>query len=340
MDFDLTATQQAVADVVTSVLERENTWEALVNGGVTVLPVPERLGGDGVGLPEVATVLTEVGRHGAITPALATLGFGVVPLLDLASDEQQDRFLAGVGKGGVLTAALNEPGAALPDRPATTFTNGRLSGTKVGVAYAEQADQIIVTADSAVVGVSPKDEGVQLVRTPTSNGSDEYTVTLGDVTVPEADVLAGATAHRVNQLALAAIGAYADGLVAGALRLTADYVANRKQFGQPLLSFQTVGAQLAEVYIASRTIDLAAKSVIWQLDEGRDADDDLDVLGYWLTSQAPPVMQTCHHLHGGMGMDITYPMHRYYSTIKDLTRLVGGPSHLLELLGGRDLVGA
>jgi len=74
MDFDLTATQQAVADVATSVLDRDNSWKALVEGGVTALPVPERLGGDGVGLPEVATVLTEAGRHGAITPALATLG--------------------------------------------------------------------------------------------------------------------------------------------------------------------------------------------------------------------------------------------------------------------------
>ena len=121
-------------------------------------------------------MLTEVGRHGAITPALATLGLGVVPLLDLASDEQQDRFLAGVAKGGVLTAALNEPGTALPDRPATTFADGRLSGTKVGVAYAEQADWLIVTADNAVVLVSPKTDGVRVVRTPTSNGSDEYTV--------------------------------------------------------------------------------------------------------------------------------------------------------------------
>jgi 3-oxo-4-pregnene-20-carboxyl-CoA dehydrogenase alpha subunit len=187
--------------------------------------------------------------------------------------------------------------------------------------------------------VSPKADGVRLVRTPTSNGSDEYAVTFGDVAVGESDVLAGpetnTAAHRVNQLALAAIGAYADGLVAGALRLTADYVANRKQFGKPLSTFQTVAAQLSEVYIASRTIDLAAKSVIWRLSEGRDTDDDLDVLGYWLASQAPPVMQTCHHLHGGMGMDITYPMHRYYSTIKDLTRLLGGPSHRLDLVGAQ-----
>ena len=335
MDFDLTATQQAVADVATSVLEKDLGWDALVSGGVAALPVPERLGGDGVGLPEVATVLTEVGRHGAITPALATLGFGVVPLVDLASDEQQDRFLGGVAKGAVLTAALNEQGSALPDRPATTFAGGRLSGTKVGVAYAEQAEWIIVTADSAVVVVSPKADGVELVRTPTSNHSEEYTVTFAAVAVPDADVLDGATARRVNELALAAIGAFSDGLVAGALRLTADYVAGRKQFGKPLSTFQTVAAQLAEVYIASRTIDLAAKSVVWRLSEGRDADDDLDVLGYWIASQAPPVMQICHHLHGGMGMDITYPMHRYYSTIKDLSRLLGGPSHRLDLVGAQ-----
>jgi 3-oxo-4-pregnene-20-carboxyl-CoA dehydrogenase alpha subunit len=335
MDFDLTATQQAVADVATSVLEKDLGWDALVSGGVTALPVPERLGGDGVGLPEVATVLTEVGRHGAITPALATLGFGVVPLVDLASDEQQDRFLAGVTKGGVLTAALNEPGSALPDRPATTFADGRLSGTKVAVAYAEQADWLIVTADNAVVVVSPKADGVELVRTPSSNGSDEYTVTFAAVAVPDTDVLAGASARRVNELALASVGAFTDGLVAGALRLTADYVAGRKQFGKPLSTFQTVAAQLAEVYIASRTIDLAAKSVVWRLSEGRNADDDLDVLGYWITSQAPPVMQICHHLHGGMGMDITYPMHRYYSTIKDLARLLGGSSHRLDLVGAQ-----
>jgi alkylation response protein AidB-like acyl-CoA dehydrogenase len=335
MDFELTAEQQAVADVVTSVMERDLGWSALVDGGVAALPVPERLGGDGVGLSEVGTVLTEVGRHGAITPALATLGLAVVPLVDLASDEQQDRFLAGVAKGGVLTAALNEPGTALPDRPATTFADGRLSGTKIGVAYAEQAEWIIVTADNAVVVVSLKADGVRLVRTPTSNGSDEYTVTFDGVAVPDSDVLAGATAHRVNQLALAAIGAYADGLVAGALRLTADYVANRKQFGKPLSTFQTVAAQLAEIYIASRTIDLVAKSVIWRLTEDRDADKDLDVLGYWVTSQAPRVMQLCHHLHGGMGMDITYPMHRYYSTIKDLSRLLGGSSHRLDLVGAQ-----
>jgi alkylation response protein AidB-like acyl-CoA dehydrogenase len=183
--------------------------------------------------------------------------------------------------------------------------------------------------------VSPKAAGVTLTKTPAANHSDEYVVTFADVTVPDTDVLAGAEVVRVNQLALATTGAYVAGLVAGALRLTADYVASREQFGKPLSTFQTVAAQLAEVYIASRTIALASTSVIWRLVEGRDAAEDLDVLGYWVTSQAPPVMQLCHHMHGGMGMDIAYPMDRYYSTIKDLTRLLGGPSHRLDLVGAQ-----
>jgi len=337
VDFTPDPEQQAVADVVTAVLDRDNSWDALVAGGVAALAVPERLGGDGVGLPEIATALTEIGRHGTISPALATLGLGTAVLLDLASEEQQDRYLAGVAKGAVLTAALNEPAAPLPDRPATVLSGSaggyKLNGTKIAVPYAEQAEWMVVTADSAVVVVSAKADGVQMVKTPSSNKGDEYTVTFSDAEVD--GILLGAQAHRVNQLALAAIGAFASGLVAGALRLTADYVANRHQFGKPLSTFQTVAAQLAEVYITSRTLTLAATSVVWRLAEGRDADDDLDVLGYWLASQAPPVMQICHHLHGGMGMDIDYPMDRYYSTIKDLTRLVGGPSHRLDLVGAQ-----
>src|SRR6185312_3179838 len=191
MDFTLEPEQQAVADVVTSVLERDNSWDALVSGGVTALGVPERVGGDGVGLSEIATALTEIGRHGTISPALATLGLGLVPLRDLASAEQQDRYLAGVAKGAVLTAAVNEPGQPLPDRPATTIADNRLSGTKVGVPYAEQAGWMIVTADSAVVVVSPKAAGVTLTKTPTSNDSDEYVVTFSDVEVD--GVLDGAT---------------------------------------------------------------------------------------------------------------------------------------------------
>lgn len=331
MDFTPNPEQQAVADVVTSVLERENSWDALVSGGVAALAVPDRLGGDGLGLAEVTTALTEIGRHGTTGPALATLGLGLVPLLDLASEAQQDRYLAGVAKGAVLSAALNETGNPLPERPSVTLNDGKLNGTKIGVPYAESAQWLLVTAGDAVAVIAPTAAGVTVTATPTANGTDEYVVVFDDAQVD--GVLDGASVTRVNQLVLASIGAFAAGLVAGALRLTADYVATREQFGRPLSTFQTVAAQLSEIYIASRTISLVSTSVVWRLVEGLDADDDLALLGYWLTSQAPPAMRLCHHLHGGMGMDITYPMDRYFSSIKDLTRLLGGPSYRLDLVG-------
>ena len=332
MDFSPDEGQQAVADVVTSVLGRDNSWDALVSGGVTALAVPERLGGDGGGLAEITAALTEIGRHGTVSPALMTLGATAV-LLDLATEAQQDRYLAGVAKGGVLALALSEPGRPVPEHPGVSFSGGKLSGTKTAVGYAERADWLLVTTDGGVVVVPVTAAGVTTTKTPASNGSDEYVVTFDDVAVDDADVLDGASATRVNQLMLAVTGAFAAGLVAGALRLTADYVATREQFGRPLSTFQTVAAQLSEVYIASRTMSLLADSVAWRLSEGLDADEDLAILGYWLTSEAPPAMRLCHHLHGGMGMDITYPMDRYYSSIKDLTRLLGGPTHRLDLVG-------
>ncbi|MGN7778282.1 acyl-CoA dehydrogenase family protein [Mycolicibacterium sp. 22603] len=331
MDFTPKPEQQAVADVVTSVLERDNSWDALVSGGVAALAVPERLGGDGLGLAEIATALTEIGRRGTTGAALATLGLGLLPLLDVATDTEQDRYLDGVAGGAVLSAALNEPGVSLPERPSVTLADGKLTGTKIGVPYAGTARWLLVTAAGGVAVIAPTASGVTLTKTPASNGTDEYVVVFDDAEVD--GVLANATIRRVNQLVLAATGAFAAGLVAGALRLTADYVATREQFGRPLSTFQTVAAQLSDVYIASRTIDLASMSVIYRLSEGLDADDDLALLGYWITSQAPPAMRLCHHLHGGMGMDITYPMDRYFSSIKDLTRLLGGPAYRLDLVG-------
>ncbi|OHU20728.1 acyl-CoA dehydrogenase [Mycobacteroides franklinii] len=348
MDFAFAEEQQAVSDVVEAVLTDrefigvvpgigydEDTWRALSANGVLNLALPERLGGDGLGLAEVSVALRVLGKHGTLTPALATLGFGVVPLAELASEQQQERFLDGVGSGAILTAALDEPGSALPSSPAVSAVRDGsslvLNGRKIGVLHAAEANWILVTTDNGVVVVAPNTPGVTITRTPTSSKAAEYAVTFADASVPAEDVL-GDSVERVNQLALAAIGSYADGLVSGALRLTADHVSNRVQFGKPLATFQAVSQQLADVYVVSRTLNLGVKSAVWRLSEGLDATEDLDIVAFWMALEAQRVMQICHHLHGGLGVDITYPMNRYYSTIKDLSRLVGGSSERLDVL--------
>ena len=165
--------------------------------------------------------------------------------------------------------------------------------------------------------------GVSLTRTPSSSGEPEYALRLDQA--PVEAMLGGADCVLdLYQLAVAGACAVADGAVAGALALTRDHVATREQFGRPLAAFQAVSQQIADVYIASRTMHLAALAACWRLAEGLDAAADLEVAGYWCAEQAPRSVRLCHHLHGGLGMDVTYPLHRFSSLVADLTRFLGG----------------
>lgn len=313
MDFNLDETQREIASLAATVLRRDSDqpWKALDQAGLLNLARPERLGGDGLGVIETCVVLAEVGRAAVDTPALATLALGVLPIVHMGTPEQQDRLLS-----GVLTAAL---------RGDVTATDGRLTGTKVHVLHADQATSLLVVAGPEVYVVDPTD--VAMTRSYTASGQAEFTVTLSDTPGEHLG-----PAAVVQAFALAGACAVGDGLVAGALELTANHVRTREQFGKPLATFQAVAQQIADVYVAARTLHLATWSAIWRLGTGRDARSALDVAGYWLAEELPKAMHTCHHLHGGVGVDITYPMHRYYSLGKDLVRLVGGVEERLARL--------
>lgn len=309
MDFALDDTQRAVADLARDVLAREpdpeSAWKALGQAGL--------LSGEGLGVLETSLVLTEVGRAAAPLPALSTLALGVLPIVYCGASSHHTLLPPVAAGERFLTAAL---------RGDVTADGDRLTGTAVGVPDAARAHRILVPAGDTVFLVAPAD--VALTRTYSASGAPEHTV-----------VLDGARGDRLcdtvelRRFALAGACAYGDGLLAGALSLTAEHVRTREQFGKPLATFQAVAQQIADVYIASRTLHLAAWSAIWRLAENRDPDEDLAIAAYWLAAEAMPALHTCHHLHGGLGVDDSYPMHRYYSATKDLVRLLGGVEHRL-----------
>ena len=343
MDFGLDESQQAVADLAAGVLRGgaddsrvrialdsvdgydAAAWKAMGQAGLLALGLPESLGGDGMGALPIALVLTEVGRQVLPLPALATLALGVLPIVGYGTAEQQARLLAEVADGRVLTAALRDaPGDCVQ------VAANALTGTRVGVPYAEQAHRVLVPTSTGTAVVDPQANGVALHRTPTSTGAPEYTIHL-DHARPEAVI--DASADDVDRCAMAGASALADGVLTGALALTAEHLRTRRQFGRPLATFQAVAQQVAEVYIASRAMHLAAISAAWRMDAGLDVDEDLAVAGYWLAAEVPKALQVCHHLHGGLGVDITYPLHRYYSHAKDLARFAGGAAYRLGRLG-------
>ncbi len=331
MDFTPAGSQRAVAALAAEILTEPDPWKELARAGL--------LDASALGVLDIAVLLTEIGRRAPSTQALATLMTGALPVARWGSSDLQQSLLPGVASGELLlTAAIREPSNPQPDPPATAVTNGTITGTKVGIPHAEQASLLLVPASFGVALVDPRATGVELTRTPSSSGQPEYTLRLHEA--PIAGTLGGPDCLRdLYQLSVAGACALADGAVAGALALTRDHVATREQFGRPLAAFQAVSQQIADVYIASRTLHLATLSACWRLDAGPEigpeigtAAADLDVAGYWCAEQAPRSVRICHHLHGGLGMDVTYPLHRFSSLVADLVRFLGGAEYRLERL--------
>src|SRR5699024_8027439 len=121
----------------------------------------------------------------------------------------------------------------------------------------------------------------------------------------------------LHESLLAGVCAVAAGTVAGALEITANHVRERHQFGRPLATFQAVSQQIADVHTASHAMDLTTRAACWKLATDRPAGEDLAVAAWWLTEELPAALRTCHHLHGGVGVDITHPLHRYSTAILD-----------------------
>jgi 3-oxo-4-pregnene-20-carboxyl-CoA dehydrogenase alpha subunit len=356
VDFTAEETQQAVARLTAGVLDRGQAagsgeaydrarWKEFAQAGLLALSLPPQLGGDGLGVLELAALLTEVGRRAAPVPALATLMLGVLPVVRWGDGDVQQALLAGIAAGDtVLTAAVREPTDPMPLRPATTARlshgSGVVSGVKVGVTYGAAADWILVPASvasggSTVVIVDPSAAGVSLLPAHSSAGAPECTLRLDEA--PVRHVLGhradGRTVADLYGLAVAGACCLADGALAAALELTTAHVRSRSQFGRPLATFQAVAQQIAGIYIAGRTLHLAVLSACWQLATGRPAGRDLDVAAYWLAAEAPAALRACHHLHGGIGMDVSYPLHRYSALVRDLVRFVGGGDYRLDRLG-------
>ncbi|HTZ93792.1 MAG TPA: acyl-CoA dehydrogenase family protein [Streptosporangiaceae bacterium] len=354
------SSQPAAADFDT------DRWQQLAQAGLLALALPAELGGDELGVQAVAAVLTEAGRNAARIPALATLALGVLPVTRSADSGLKRRLLAGVATGDtVLTAAIREPSDPMPAAPGTvatltagaTLTSGAtpasggqpatLTGLKTGVPYAAAASWILVPAsvgsgdwpsDTVVAVIEPDADGLSCQRTRSSSGLPEYTLRLEDT--PVAHLLDGCDAAALYEFAVAGACAVADGALAAALELTTEHVRTREQFGRPLATFQAVAQQIADVYAAARTLHLATVSACWRLDTGRDAGRDADVAAYWLADHGQRAMRTCHHLHGGLGMDVSYPLPQYSALLTDLVAFVGGADDRLDRLGWREAAGA
>lgn len=368
MDFTLTDEQEAVAEAAMAVfagqadparvaqVERTDSrvddalWGELARANLVGLAVPEALGGSGLGLTELCLVLEQQGRHVAPVPLWATAVLGGLPLARFGTFEQQAELLPAMAAGDLcLTAALTEV-AASADRTPTVRADAegdgwRLSGTAVAVPQAHVAARILVPASSdtgvVVVLVDPDASGVSLERAETTDRQVHPHVHLDGARIGAGAVLAepGRGADVVTWMlehATTGLCALQLGVAEEAVRRAAAYCNQRQQFGRPLSSFQGTMLRAADAYIDTEAIRVTTWQAAWRLDTERPAAEAVAVAKWWASEAGQRVVHATQHLHGGLGADVEYPIHRYFLWGKQIELMLEGPSAQLSRLG--DLV--
>lgn len=359
MDFSLTEEQTQIKDLANQIF-RENChdeylmqfgksgelysqalWKLLAESGLLGTAVPDAHGGSDFGLIEVCQILEEQGRHVAPVPLLPSLVMGGLPLSRFGTPEQQARYLPGLAAGElILTAAVAEESMAETMRPtcrARDTGNGQwlLQGERVCVPYAAQAAVILVAADTptgkAVFLLDPNQASVALDYADSTSHEPLYHLTLSDA--PAEYLGDQAVLDFIVQHASVGSCAITVGITEEALRRTADYTQERKQFGVSIANFQNTTMKCADAYIDIECLRSAYLEALWRLSARLPAKAEVFAAKWWASIGSHRVAHITQHLHGGIGADVEYPLHRYYLWFKQMDILMGGGSWQLAQLG-------
>ena len=366
MDFSYSEEQSALRELARKILEEQATperireierseerldlalWRELAKANLLGAAIPERFGGSGYGFFELCLLLEELGRVVAPIPAWPTLVLGALPLVEFGTEEQRRRWLPGVAAGEVvLSGALSEPENDDTLRPATRVVadagGHRLTGTKICVPAAHAAARVLVPARTSGGGVQlflvdPRAEGVRLEAQVATSRELQARVTLDGVRVPEADRLgsledASAALEWILARATTALCAIQLGVADRVLRMTARYTSERQQFERPIGSFQAVHQRAADAFIDVEAMRLVLWQAAFRLARGEPAPGEVAVAKFWAAEAGHRVAYAAQHLHGGIGVDVDYPVHRYYLWARQIELTLGSAAPQLETLG-------
>jgi 3-oxocholest-4-en-26-oyl-CoA dehydrogenase beta subunit len=370
MDFTFTEEQETISKLARELFERRATperlteleagesrydaalWKELASVDLLGTALPESVGGNGGGFLELGVLLAEVGWSVAPVPAYPTLLLGADPIARHGTPEQQRRFLPGVIEGTrILTAGLQEPGrsdATIPTKTPVTSArrdgaNWRLDGTKELVPVAQLADTVLIPAsvDDGTVGLfllATDAHGVDVRPVATTTREPHADVFLDGAIVSAADRLEGpgALVGSLYTRALVGLCAIQLGVSERALRMAAEYTCGREQFGRPIGSFQAVQQRMADGFIDVEAIRWTTWHAAWLIAEGRPPDQAARaarIAKFWAAEAGARVAATTQHVHGGIGIDTTYPLHRYFLWAKQNELTLGSASQQLAHLG-------
>ncbi|TQK71976.1 acyl-CoA dehydrogenase family protein [Nocardioides sp. SLBN-35] len=342
MDFALTEDHAEVRDLAAQILgdlaqvervvdvERNHggfdarLWETLASSGLIGIAVPEDKGGAGLGVGGLVALLEQQGRHVAPVPLWSVVAGAALPLAEFGSAAQVERWLGPVVEGTLIVTGAFDAAPGQVARLTGLRVDGglRVTGELPQVPAAPVAAAVVVPValeDGGLrVAVVPVDRrGVTVVPVAATSNESAGAVAFEDVVLTEDDLLPAdgarvvAWTRRRLRIALAAV---ALGVCEEDLRITAAYTSERVQFGRPLSTNQAVAVRATDAYLDTEAIRLTTQKAAWLLDNGDEeaAESASLVAKWWASVGGLRVVHAGQHLHGGIGADIDYPVHRYF----------------------------
>ncbi len=327
----------------------DELWKVLAEQGLLGIALPETAGGSGLGLVELCLVLEEQGRRVAPVPLFSTLALGAMPLCEFASEALQADWLPRIAAGEArLSAAIAEmnmnPALRVPVALERTGDAWVLNGARSMVPDGASAEAILVPAvdgeGNKTLFLVPTDAtGVLLTPVDVSlSGQRAAHLSLENVELDDANRVGavgqgGAIVAWLEQRADVAHCAMQVGVTEEAMTRTAAYLGEREQFGRPLGSFQALAMRMADSYIDVEAIRSTYWLALWRPSEGVDARAEVRSAKWWACEAAHRVVCTAQHLHGGIGADLDYPIHRFFLLAKQISFSLGSAGSQLEKLG-------
>ena len=338
-----------------------DAWQKAGAAGLLCTEVPAEYGGAGGDFRHETVVMEEMHRTGVV-------GFGhqvhstiFAPyVLQYGTEEQKQQWLPQMVTGDAVGAiAMTEPntGSDLQSIRTTAIRDGDdyvINGAKTYITNGQHADLVIVVAKTdpkarakgiSLILVDTKSAGFERGRNLAKMGqkaADTSELFFSDCRVPATSLL-GAEEGKgfyqlMQQLPQERLSIAQSAIVCAerALAITADYVKERKAFGQSVMDFQNTKFRLAEC----KTEATIGRTFVDQLVE-KHMKGELDattasMAKYWCTEKQCEIIDSCVQLHGGAGYMDEYEISRMYTDAR-VQKIYGGTNEIMKELISRTL---
>lgn len=321
-------------------------WQQLATAGLLATPLPAEFGGSEMGMTELSMIIEAQGKSVAPIPLVETIVECAMPLAQFAPETLKKRILPGVASGELILSAVRPYSGLRRKTPLSAHASGDhwvLNGDSALVAYAPIANGFLVTASLEGGGhwvgyCDAQVEGLNLVAQRSTSAelaghlhfnnvliSAENTLAIND---KAADLLEWQAQRTYTAMAAQQVGILREGL-----KRAAEYTNERKQFGRSLSSFQSVSQQAADGYMAIE----ALRGVYWRalddLENTGSAELSARVAKFWIAEAGHVAAHIFLHLHGGIGQDLDYPLHRFFIWAKKNELYLGAANQHANALG-------